>query len=76
MTVTFKPESFSIEVKTGTNPIESWTETQHELIDVLEQDEGFSKSERVHYLELLRSMIPDEETARKMMAATMCCAIL
>jgi len=67
MSVTFKPESFIVEVKTGTSPIESWMETQHQLIDVLEQDDGISKSERIHYLELLRNMMPDEETAKKMM---------
>ena len=67
MSVTFKPESFIVEVKTGTSPIESWMETQHELFDVLEQDDGISKSERIHYLELLRNMMPDEETAKKMM---------
>jgi|GEM_PF-1497303 len=73
MSVTFKPESFIVEVKTGTSPIESWMETQHQLIDVLEQDEGISKSERIHYLELLRNMMPDEETAKKMMAAVFYC---
>ena len=66
MSVKFNQSSFTVEVQTGSNPIESWMETQNELFDSL-QSESQVKSERCHYIELLRSMMPDEETAKKML---------
>ena len=67
MPVTFKKEGFTIEVKTGTNPIESWIETHDELLDALQSEEEGMHVIRTRYIELLRSMMPDVETAKKML---------
>ena len=75
MSVTFKPESFIVEVKTNSNPVESWLETQDELIDLLQSEDEEMHLDRFHCLEIIRNMMPDVETARKMMAAIMCYAL-
>ena len=75
MTVSFKPKSFTVEVKTNANPVESWLETQDELVDLLQSEPDEMHANRFHYLELLRNMMPDVETAKKMLVATMCCAV-
>ena len=67
MAVTFAKGSFTIEVKECHNPVESWLETQTELIDMLQSENIEMHSNRYAYLELLRNMLPDEETAKKML---------
>jgi exonuclease VII small subunit len=58
-----------IEVETGTNPIEDWLKTQDDIIDLLQSQDMTLDSSNNHYnaLELLRSMMPDYETAEKML---------
>ena len=67
MPIKFNKEGFTIEVKTGTNPIESWIETHDEFLDALQSEEEEMHIIRPHYLELLRSMMPDPDTAKKML---------
>jgi len=69
MSVTFKPESFIVEVKTNANPVESWLETQDELIDLLQSENEEMHLDRFHCLEIIRNMMPDVETAKKMLSA-------
>ena len=69
MSVTFKPGSFIVEVKTNADPVESWLETQDDLVDLLQSENEEMHLDRFHYLELLRNMMPDIETAKKMMVA-------
>lgn len=75
MPVTFKKEGFTIEVKTGVDPIKDWIETHDELLDALQSEEEEMHIIRPHYLELLRSMMPDPDTAKKMMTGVYCYAI-
>lgn len=65
--VRFKENSFIIEVEAAGNPVEEWLKTQEELIDMLQNErEEDVHITRVFYLELLRSMMPDLKTAKKM----------
>ena len=66
MSVKFNPKSYTIEVLTETNPIENWLETQSELIDALQSEAEEMHTNRIYYLGLLRDMMPDLETAKKM----------
>lgn len=70
MAVTFAKGSFTIEVKECHNPVESWLEMHSEMIDLLQSENIDMHSNRYAYLELLRNMLPDEATARKMLTAT------
>lgn len=69
MPVSFKSKSFVVEVQTNANPVESWLETQDELVDLLQSENDEMHANRFHYLELLRNMMPDVETAKKMLSA-------
>lgn len=75
MTVSFKPKSFVVEVQTNANPVESWLETQDELVDLLQSESEEMHLTRFHYLELLRNMMPDVETAKKMLTGVYCYAL-
>ncbi|MCX7099940.1 MAG: hypothetical protein NTX38_00200, partial [Methylobacter sp.] len=66
MSVSFKNHGFTIDVATGGNPIESWLETQHDLLTVLQSEDENTLSKHSHTLELLRNLLPDIETAQKM----------
>ena len=66
MAVKFTETSFIIEVETGTNPIEAWLETHDQMCDLLQSENEQMLGYRYHYLELLRSMMPDWKTAKKM----------
>lgn len=66
MAVKFHDDSFTIEVKTCTNPIENWLETHDGLINLLQCQDSEQLSNNFHVLELIREMMPDYETARKM----------
>ncbi len=65
MSVIFHPEKYIIEVRTGSSPVENWLETQNEIIDLL-QSEDAQQINKGCCLELLRNMLPDLETAKKM----------
>jgi len=67
MSVKFNADGFTVEVKTNTSPIESWLETQDELVGLLQSENDEIHVNRAHYLNLLRCMMPDLETAKKMM---------
>ncbi len=64
--VKFHPDKFVIEVATAVDPVESWLETQNEMLDVLQSEDIELMSKRPHYLALLRNMLPDLDTAKKM----------
>ena len=64
--VIFHPDKFVIEVVTAADPVESWLETQNEMLDALQSEDIDLMSKRPHYLALLRNMLPDLDTAKKM----------
>ena len=64
--VRFTETGFTIEVNTGTNPIEDWLNTHSELIDLLQSENEEMHAYRGHCLELIRNMMPDWQTAKKM----------
>ena len=66
MAVKFTEKSFTIEVVTEYRPVEVWLETCEEMIDVLQCQDDDMISRRFHFLEVLRAMLPDLETAEKM----------
>lgn len=67
MSVKFNADGFTVEVKTNANSVENWLKTQDELVDMLQSENDEMHAIRFHYLELLRNMMPDLETAKKMM---------
>lgn len=69
MAVVFNETGYTIEVHTGTNPIEDWLTTHDEMISLLQATDPQMRGEQNYYrvLELLRCMMPDWETAKKMM---------
>jgi len=67
MSVKFNTDGFTVEVKTNASPIESWLETQDELVELLQSESDEMRANHFHYLQLLRNMMPDLETAKKMM---------
>ena len=67
MAVKFNKTSFTIEVDTVSAPIEAWLETQSELLDALQSEDDEMHANRIHYLNLLRCMMPDLETAKRML---------
>lgn len=72
MSVQFQKHNFTISIPTGTNPAEDWLETTDELIDVLQccdPDLSLGKSHG-KVLEILRHLLPDLETAKKMTLET------
>lgn len=75
MPVSFKPKSFVVEVQTNADPVESWLETQDEIIDLLQSENEEMHLDRFHFLELLRNMMPDLETAKKMAGAMFYCSM-
>lgn len=64
--VRFNEASFTVEVKTGSNPAELWLKTIDDMIDMLQSEDEDFQTNRHNYLELIRSMMPDVETAKKM----------
>ena len=74
MSVTFKKNSFTIEVECYESPIENWLDTQNDLLDLLQAEDANFHAGRFHYIELLRSMQPDIDTAKKMLCTTTECA--
>lgn len=70
MAVEFNDKSFSITIYTGMNPIEEWLELHNELTDVLSMLDMVSISMPTPYrvLELIKEMMPDVDTAKKMVS--------
>ena len=64
--VTFNKDSFTVTVETGTDPVEDWLATQNELIESLQAEADDMHEKRFHYLTLLKALLPDWETAKKM----------
>ena len=64
--VRFEKDRFIIEVITVTNPMEAWIETHNQLIDVLQGQSTEMLAINNHVLELIREMMPDWSTAKKM----------
>jgi len=68
MSVQFHEKDFAITIFTNMNPAETWLETTDELINVLQcadpEISGGNNHKKV--LEVLRSMMPDLEMAKKM----------
>lgn len=66
--VTFSEDGFTIEVKTGINPTDAWLDTHDEMIDMLQSEDKEMHENRFRYLELIRSMMPNKQTAKKMIS--------
>lgn len=65
--VRFNENSFVIEVPVGTDPIETWLETHDQLLALLGDVDNNLREDNYYYvIELLRQMMPDWETAKKM----------
>lgn len=64
--VRFTEKSFTIEVEAAGNPVSEWLETHDGLINLLQCQDSEQLSNNFHVLELIREMMPDYETARKM----------
>jgi hypothetical protein len=62
--VKFTETGYSIHVETHGNPIENWLATHSELVDALQSESEDMMSKRYHYLELLKQLMPDWETAK------------
>lgn len=69
MAIQFNKTAFVVTVECNTNPIEDWTDTRDELIDVLQCLDADLTAGRKYskVLELLRCMMPDMEMAKKML---------
>lgn len=69
MAVKFNNKGYSIEVETGADPVEEWMLAQDELFDLLSSTETVQSNNGNFYyaIRVLRSMMPDLETAKKMM---------
>jgi len=68
MSVQFHEKDFTITVPVIMNPVEMWLETTDELINVLKSEDPDLRdgNSRRKVLEVLRNMMPDLETAKKM----------
>lgn len=64
--VTFSENGFTITVETKGNPVENWLETHSEMVDALQCEDELMLAKRFHYLELLRNLVPDWETAQRL----------
>jgi len=66
MPVKFNQTSFVVEVDAGLDPASSWLDTQHDLLSLLQSEDANKHASHFHAIELLRNMLPDADTARKM----------
>ena len=66
MPVKFNQTSFVVEVDAGLDPASNWLDTQHDLLSLLQSEDANSRASHFHALELLRNMLPDAATAKKM----------
>jgi len=68
MAVTFNKDNFTISIPTVINPAEDWLETTNDLLDVLQcsDPELSGGNKHVKVLQVLKHMMPDLDTAKKM----------
>ena len=68
MAVKFNDDNFTISIPTGMNPAEDWLETHKELVDVLQCSDPELSGGNHHgkVLEVLKHMMPDLDTVKKM----------
>lgn len=71
--ITFKERSFVVEVPTLGDPIEEWLTLVNEMIDVLQSENEDMHSNRYQYLNMVKELLPDWETAKKMSVNTNVC---
>jgi hypothetical protein len=64
--VRFGKEKFVVEVSTSFDTVGDWRNTFDQMIDLLQSEHEEMRANRYFFLELLRAMLPDEETAEKM----------
>jgi len=64
--VRFEKDRLTIEIVTNTNPIEYWLETLNGMITLLQCQDSEMLSNNYFVFELIREMMPDIETAKKM----------
>jgi len=62
----FSQTSFVVEVDAGLDPAETWLDTQHDLLSLLQSEDANLRTSHFQTLELLRNMLPDAATAKKM----------
>ena len=64
--VTFNENGFVVTVSTVGSPVENWLNTHKELVEALQNESEEMITKRMHYLELLRNLMPDWETAQRL----------
>jgi hypothetical protein len=64
--VTFNENGFTVSVPTNGSPVENWLNTHNELVEALQHEDDSMITKRMHYLELLRNLMPDFETAQRL----------
>jgi hypothetical protein len=66
--VRFNEESFTIEVRTGGNPVEDWMCLHVSLCDIIRSVRSDTMADETFWatIELLQSLQPEWEVARKM----------
>ena len=64
--VQFEKASFVIRIDTGTNPVEDWLLLHDELLSLLSSQDKNMMCLNPCVLGLLRDMMPDYETAKRM----------
>lgn len=67
--ITFKEESYIVEVKTAGNPIEDYLGLQQELLELMNAMDEHMEFRAWRTLELLKQMMVDYETGMKMFYA-------
>jgi len=64
--VRFEKNKFIIEVGAPSAGVDNWKRTFDQMIDVLQSESPDMQQNRFFYLELMREMLPDEETISQM----------
>lgn len=64
--VRFEKDRFVIEIVTNTNPVEAWIETMKELSDLISSQDKEMTTNRYWVNGLMIEMMPDFNTAKKM----------
>ena len=64
--ITFEKNKMVIELPTDGCPIEEWLQTHTDMVELLQAEEVQMHQRRWHYLELLKHLVPDWNTAQKM----------
>jgi len=64
--VRFEKDKFVIEVIAPSSGVDNWKQTFDQMIDALQADERAESVNKFFFLELLREMLPDDETISQM----------